>query len=289
MTKSMVRFAWLAAFLASAVLASGARADDIETDHLFAFNSGTDIGNPGEKEVSATFNGRYGRNGGFYAAVESELSFQYTATRNLAFTLAAATDYHKIKDVPDFDDRNAAAFGGLSLQVNYRLLEREKSGVGLGISAEPRWSRVDDDSGEPITGYGSEFVLAADVEVVPNFLVGVLNVSYEPESSQSRVDDTWSQQNTLGFGGGLMLKLRDNVFAGVEGRYLRRYDSLGFSDFTGQAFYLGPTVSIALSEQAWVTVGWNMQIAGRAADGDGALDLVNFDRHQAVLTFGASF
>jgi hypothetical protein len=289
MTKSIVRFAWLAAFVTGGILASAARADDIDTDHLFAFNSGTDIGNPGEKEVDATFNGRFGRNGGSYAAVEGELSFQYTASHNLALTLAAATDYHHIKDVADMDDRNAAAFGGLSFQVNYRLIEREKSGVGLAVSAEPHWSRVDDDSGEPINGYGSEFVLAADAEVIPDLLVGVLNVTYEPETSQSRVDDTWSRQNTLGFGSGLMLKLHDNVFAGMEARYLRRYDSIGFSAFAGQAFYLGPTVSISLSEQAWLTAGWSMQIAGRAADADGALDLVNFDRHRALLAFGLSF
>jgi opacity protein-like surface antigen len=289
MAKSFVWFASLVAFLAGFVLNPPVHADEIETDHLFAFNSGTDVGNPGEKEIDAGFTGRFGRSSGTYAAIENEISLQYTATRDLAFTLTAATDYHRIENVPDMDDRNAAAFGGLSFNITYRLLGRAMSGIGLAVSAEPRWSRVDDDSGEPINGYGSQFTIAADSEIISDLLVGVFNVSYEPERSQSRVDDTWSQQNTLGFGGGLMLKLRDNVFAGLEARYLRRYDSLDFSAFAGHAFYLGPAVSLTLSEQAWLTLGWNIQVAGRSADGDGALDLVNFDRHQARLAFGISF
>jgi hypothetical protein len=264
-------------------------AGKIETDHLFAFNAGTDMGEPGSKELDAGFNGRFGRSGGTYSAVESELSFQYQATRNLQLELGASGTFHHIKDVPGMDDRNSAAFGGLSIGLSYRLLDRAKHGLGLAVSAAPYWTRVDDDSGEPVNGFGSEFLVASDVELVPQLLVGVINVSYEPETSKSRIDGTWSRQNTVGFSGGLMVKLRDNVFAGLEARYMRRYDSVDFSAFAGQAFYLGPTVSINLSEQAWVTAGWSAQIAGRASGVDGALDLTNFERHQARLAFGVSF
>jgi hypothetical protein len=289
MTKLIAGFAGLAAFLAGFVLAAAAGAEEIDTDHLFAFNVGTDIGNPGEKEVGAGFTGRFGRNGGTYAAIESELSFQYTATRDLILQLAANGAYHRIKNVPDMDDRNAAAFAGLSLGLSYRLLDRARNGLGLAVSAQSSWIRVDDDSGEPVNGYGSEFMVAGDFEVVPNALVGVLNVSYEPEVSRSRVDGSWSRQNTTGIGGGLMLRLRENVFAGIEARYLRRYDTLDFGTFAGQAFYLGPTVSVTLSENTWLTFGWSAQAAGRAVGEPGALDLVNFDRQRARLAFGTSF
>ena len=284
----------LAAFAALLAAAPPAYGDDrdaaaFDTDHLFAFNAGTDIDEPGSKELAADVTGRFGRNGGSYRANEGELSFQYTAARNLQLQFAALGSYHRIKDVPEMDDRDRAAFGGLSVGLSYRLLDRAMHGVGLAVSAEPYWTRIDDDTGERINGYGSEFVIAADTELVPNFLVGVLNASYGPEASKSRADGTWSRENTTGLSGGLMLKLRDNVFAGLETRYLRSYDSIDFSAFAGQAFYLGPTASISFSDNAWLTFGWSAQVAGRASGEDGALDLTNFDRYQARLAFGVSF
>ena len=289
----LIKSAWPAAFAAVLVLAQAAHADEdasaFDTDHLFAFSTGTDMDEPGTKELDAGITGRFGRNGGSYRAYEGELSFQYTAARNLQLQLAALGAYHRIKDVPDMDDLDRAAFGGLSAGVSYRLLDRATNAFGLAVSAEPYWTRVDDDSGERVNGYGSEFTIAADRELLPNLLVGVLNVSYEPEKTKSRVDGTWSRQNTTGLSGGLMLKLFDHVFAGAEARYLRRYDSLDFSAFAGRAFYLGPTVSITLSKNAWLTFGWSAQVAGRAADDDGALDIVNFDRHQGRVAFGVSF
>lgn len=177
----------------------------------------------------------------------------------------------------------------MAIGLRYRLLNRATNGLGLSVSAEPSWTRVDDDTGERINGYSSEFVVASDTEVVPNFLVGVINARYEPEVQQSRVDGSWSRQNTSGLGAGLMLKLRDNVFAGLEARYLRRYDSADFSVFAGQAFFLGPTLSITLSETAWLTLGLSAQAAGRAVDDNSALDLMNFDRYQARVVCSVLF
>jgi len=36
-------------------------------------------------------------------------------------------------------------------------------------------------------------------------------------------------------------------------------------------------------------VGWSTQVAGRAANEPGWLDLTNFERHQARLLFGFTF
>ena len=294
MTKSIVHCATFVALAAVLIIGQSVHADEkdsdrIETDHLFAFNAGTDVDEPGTKELDAGFTGRFGRAGGSYRALESELSFQYQATRNLQVELEASGTFHHIKNVPDMDDRDSAAFGGLSIGLSYRLLDRAAHGIGLAVSAAPYWTRVDDDSGEPVNGYGSEFVIASDVELVPNLLVGVVNLSYEPETSKSRIDGTWSRQSTVGLSGGVMAKLRDNVFAGLEARYMRQYDSVDLSAFAGQAFYLGPTVSINLSEHTWVTAGWSIQVAGQANGEDGSLDLTNFDRQQARLAFGMYF
>jgi opacity protein-like surface antigen len=289
----LVWSACLAVFAAALILAPAARADEdagaFDTEHLFAFNSGTDLDAPGSKEISAAVTGRFGRTGGIYRAYDSELSLQYTATRDLQLELAALGTYHRIRNVPDTEDLDRAAFSGLSVGVSYRLLDRATHGIGLAVSAEPYWTRIDYENGERINGYGSEFTIAADMVLVPNILVGVLNVSFEPEKTKSRDDGTWSRENTFGVSGGLMIKLGDNIFAGVEMRYLRHYESLNFNDFAGRVFYLGPTVSISFSENAWLTIGWSAQIDGRAVGDDGALDLINFDRNQARLAIGVTF
>ena len=290
----LLRSAWLAVFAALVAAPPAAKADDagvaaFDTDHLFAFNAGSDFDEPGSKEIAAALTGRFGRSGGTYRADEGEVSLQYTAARNLQLELAARGTYYRIRGVPDMDNLDRAAFGGLSLGVSYRLLDRATHGFGLAVSSAPYWTRVDDDSGERVNGYGSDFVLAADAELVPKVLVGVLNFIYEPEQTKSRVDGSWSRENTAGIGGGLMFKLKDNIAVGLEARYLRKYDSLDFGAFAGQAFYLGPTLSVSFSDDAWLTVGWSAQIAGRPAGEDGALDLVNFERNQARLAFGVKF
>ena len=239
---------WLAALAVLLVPATAAQADKrastgFDTSDLFAFNTGTDMEEPGTKRLAVGVTGRFDRNGDTYRAYEGALSLEYTATRNLQIVLAALGTHHNIKDIPELDDLDRTAFGGLSVGVSYRLLDRAMHGLGLAVSAEPYWTRIDDDSGERVNGYGSEFTVAADKELVPNVLVGVLNVSYYPEKTKSRLDGTWSSENTAGVSGGLMFKLGDEITAGAEVRYLRRYDSLDFSAFAGHAFYLGPTVS----------------------------------------------
>lgn len=264
-------------------------AEELNTDHLFSFNAGSDIGEPGEKEVQGGFSGRFGKAGGTYSALAPELAFQTTPVRNVEIGVAASASHFTIKNVPDLDDRNITAFSELSFGVAYRLVDRAATGLGLRISAEPHWERLDDITGEPINGYGTDFALAADRELVPERILGVLNVLYQPEVDQSRLDGTWSRETVAGLGAGLMFKAQENIFVGVESRYLRKYESLDFSAFSGQAFFLGPSVSLALSKQSWLTAGWNAQVAGRAVADGGSLDLVNFNRHEFRLAIGTEF
>ncbi len=294
MTQTIAKYIAPAVFFGALIVgptlhAEENNADDAGTDFPFAFNQGTSMDQVGSKEIDVGFNGRFGRNGGVYTAIESEMSLQYQATRDLQLELEAAGAFHHVKNVPDMDDRNAGTFGGLAIGLTYRLLDRTMHGIGLAVSAAPYWTRVDDDTGKPVNGFGTEFRVAGDIELVPRRLMAVVNVSYDPESSKSRIDGSWSRQSTLGLTGGLMAKLTDNLSAGLEARYLRRYDAINLGAFAGQALYVGPTMSIALSDNKFLTLGWSAQVAGRANGEDGALDLTNFDRQQARLVFGMSF
>jgi hypothetical protein len=266
-----------------------ALAGQIDTEHLFGFTIGTDIGDVGEKEIEAGTTARVGKRSGSYTALSQTLSFEYTPARNLRLEVTAAGAYHAIVGVPGLDDRRQGAFEGLSFDVRYRLLDRAHAPFGLAINVEPHWGRVDETSGEPVDRHGVDLTLAVDKELVPNRIVAAFNLLYMPEVSRSRVDGTWSRESTVGVATALMVQIRPGIFVGTEARYLRSYEGLGLDRFEGHAFFFGPTVYAKLSKHSWIALAWSAQVAGRSVDETGALDLVNFERHQATLKFGVTF
>ena len=87
----------------------------------------------------------------------------------------------------------------------------------------------------------------------------------------------------------VMAQIRPGFLIGGEVRYLRKYDGIGLEEFAGQALFVGPTAYLQLSERSRLTIAWSAQAWGRAAGSTAALDLVNFERHQARLIFGVNF
>jgi hypothetical protein len=264
-------------------------AGQIDTEHLFGFTIGTDLGDVGEKEVEAGTTTRLGKRSGSYTALSQTLSFEYTPTPNLRLEATAASAYHDIAGVPGLDDRRQGAFEGLSFDVRYRLLDRARAPFGLLINIEPHWGRVDETSGEPVDRHCVDLTLAADKELVPNRIVAAFNLLYMPEVSRSRIDATWSRESTAGVATALMVQVRPGIFVGTEARYLRSYGGLGLDRFEGHAFFVGPTAYAKLSERSWIVLAWSAQVAGRSVDETGVLDLVNFERQQATLKFGVTF
>src|SRR5262249_61864503 len=60
-------------------------------------------------------------------------------------------------------------------------------------------------------------------------------------------------------------------------------------NFAGQALYVGPTLYATFGGRYFVSAAWNVQVWGAVAGSSGALDLVNFERHQAKLRVGITF
>ena len=278
--------------IVTAVVALGsivARADAIDTEHLFGFTIGTDIGEVGEKEFESNTLSRLGKRFGSYSALSQSLSLEYTAVQNLRLEVSATGVYYDIVGVPGLDDRRQGAFDGLSFDMRYRILDRAHAPFGLMIDAEPHWGRVDEVSGEPVDRYGVDLALVADKELVPNRIVAAFNLLYLPEIAHSRVTGIWLRQATIGVATALMAQIGPDLFVGTEARYLRSYEGLGLDNFAGHGFFVGPTIYANLSERSWILFAWNVQIAGRSADDPASLDLKNFERHQATLKFGFTF
>jgi len=268
---------------------AGVRDDKIDTEYLFGFLTGTDIGEAGEKEIENTTVGRFGKGSGSYRAFSHALALEYVPVENLRLEMGAIGGYHAISGVSDLDDLRRAGFQGLSLEIRYRLLARERAAFGLTLLAEPHWARIDETSGQQARQYGADFAVLIDKELVPNRIVAAFNVLYAPEAAQSRVTGAWSHDATFGVGAGLMAQMWPGFFVGGEARYLRAYESLGLNGFAGHALFVGPNIFFKPAERWRVTATWAVQVAGHAVDDSGPLDLTNFERHQIRLRIGYEF
>ena len=288
----------LAAF-ALGIIAGAARADDddkkpgrlagIDTELLFGFLTGTDVGDVGDKEIQAETSGRFGKRTGSYTALSQSLAFEFVPLKDLRIEANVLGAYHGIAGVDELGDLHRASFQGFSLQLRYRLLDRRTAPVGLAISAEPRWSRIDEETGLHVNQYGADFTLILDHELVPDRIVGAFNLFYQPQTTRVAQTSTWTNESTFGLGGALMFRTSPGILVGGELRYLRNYESLGLSAFSGDALFVGPNLFVRFNEHWRLTAAWSAQIAGKAVDAPGPLDLTNFARHEMKFRVGYEF
>ena len=279
----------MAISLLLAFIPAAGRAETIETEHLFGFTIGSDVGEVGERELEGSLTGRFSKQTGTYDAGSSTMSVEFVPLPNLRTEFTGVVNSYDITGVSGLADQRYTAFGGLSADIRYRFLDRGSAPFGFAIGAEPHWGRADDITGQPGNQYGVDFVAAADWEVIPNRVVAAFNLLYQPDTMRSNLTGTWSQESTAGAAFGLMAQVHSGVFVGGEAHYLRQYDGFGLDSLAGQGFFLGPTVYAKLSERAWIAVAWSAQVAGHATAVAGSLDLVNFERQQVRLLFGINF
>src|ERR1700688_2725180 len=251
--------------LALAIIPTGARSATIETEHLFGFTIGSDVGEVGERELEGSVTGRFAKQNGTYAATASTMSVEFVPMANLRTEFTSAVVSYDIAGVSGLLDQRYVAFGGFSADIRYRLLDRASAPFGFAVGAEPHWGQADEVTGDPASQYGVDFVAAADWEIVPDRVVAAFNLLYQPETMRSKMTGTWSQESTAGAARAVMAQIRPGIFVGGEARYLRKYDGPGLDALAGQGFFIGPTIYFKLSEKAWIVAAWIAQAAGQAA------------------------
>lgn len=273
----------------AALLPGKAHADGIDTEHLFGFMIGTDVGNVGEREFQSSTTGRFAKDGGKYRAIGQEFELEFVPVKNLRVEVASSFVGHDIRAVPDLWDRRQLAWQGVSLDLRYRFLDRESAPFGLTFAVEGQTGRFDEIGGAAVRNFETEFRLAVDRELIPNYLLVAVNLFYQPEWTRMLTTQAAEQESTVGAALGAMLRIRPDMLLGGEARYLRRYEGIGLDEFSSQAFFVGPTAYFQLSPRTRLTAAWSVQAWGRAAGSGAALDLVNFERHRARLVFGVNF
>ena len=281
--------AFRAALLAIMLFAGAAHAESIDTEHIFGFMIGSDVGDPGEREFQSTTTGRFDKGSGNYRAGEQELELELVPVKNFRVELGTAFVGYDIGGVAGLDDRRQLTWQGASLDLRYRLLDRETAPLGLTFAVQNEASRIDDISGAAARQYGTAFTLAFDREIVPDVAVAALNLSYQPEWTRFSGSAETEREATVGAAFAVMAQFRPGILLGGEARYFRRYDGFGLDTFSGQALFVGPTAYFQLSERSRLTASWSTQAWGRASGIPAGLDLQNFEHHKARLVFGVNF
>jgi hypothetical protein len=270
-------------------LPSCAHAEDIDTEHLFGFMIGTDVGSVGEREFQSQTTGRFSKAAGHYRAINQEVELEFVPANNFRIEVGSSFAAYDIKSVPGFEDRRQLNWQGVSLDLRYKFLDRGTAPFGLTFALETRGDRIDDMTAQPARKFGTELTLAIDQELVPNRVVAAFNLLYEPEWTRFSRTGLAQQESTAGGAVAVMAQILPGFLIGGETRYLRKYEGIGLDEFAGQALFAGPTAYLQLSERSRLTFAWSAQVWGRPAASSASLDLVNFERHQARLIFGFNF
>src|ERR1041385_5035799 len=82
------------------------KSEEIDTEHIFGFTEGTDIGEKGEKEIENTFTARFKKRAGTYFAGENEIAFLYNPADTWRVSASGFMDNHHVLGVPDLPDRS---------------------------------------------------------------------------------------------------------------------------------------------------------------------------------------
>jgi len=263
---------------------------EAESKYMFGFLDGSDIGNENEKAFEYEATASLQKRGGRYTALEHEFEFEQVPTQNFAYELSAHVLSHSISGVEGLDDRNSTQFSGASAKLRYLIIGRGPgSPIGLTISAEPEWSRVDDADGTATQSYSSEFRLVADTELIPNRLYAAVNLIYEPEVAKPSDTGIWERSSSVGVGLGLTYRITPIWAMGVAAEYDRAYDGLALQTFDGQALFVGPTLQINITRKVLLAAAFMAQVAGQAADDPRPLDLTNFERYRGNLKLEFEF
>lgn len=274
---------------------SAARAEDasswreLETKYIFGFTTGSGIGLEGEKEFTVDTVGRFGKRDGHYAATETKYEFEFTPSQFVQIEFGALGSTHNIRGVTDLDDRNQVAFAGGFAEFRYLAIERTSNNpLSVTVAFEPNVRLIDETSGEHVHNYEFETTVNADLELMRNRLYAGFNLLYEPEVTQTLTGDT-VREATFGGSAALSLRVVSNVLVGGEVWYLRHYDTLGPSAFTGDTILVGPSLYIQLTPKTFMTAAWNAEVWGREIGNPASFNLAEFQRHRARLKFAWEF
>lgn len=257
---------------------------EIETENLFGFTQGSDIGVPGEKAVEWETEMSARKRDGKYFTAEHHLAFGYNPADRLHWEIALGGISTNIKNVTNpepFDNKRFNGPGFVSTEFKYLILNRgPESPIGLTFVVEPEYAWIDDGNGSRVRKFAVETRLQADAELIPNRLYLGSNIIYEPEVVRPKNGDPTEHESSLSVTGALSYRFFPKFALGTEVQYMRAYDQgIGLNHFTGDATYVGPSLWWQISPKAQLSLAWGHQVRGHSRETPSDhLNLVDFSR-----------
>jgi hypothetical protein len=256
---------------------------------MFGLSEGSEIGSKGDRDLEVSSFGRLGKASGRYSAFSIGVAGKFNTGDDFRISPGIFISRYDVGGVPGFIDRNGFAFEGANFEMKYRILRRENAPFGLTVGATPFWSRIDPATGGRTREFGSSFFALFDKEIVANNVFAAVNLSYEPLVNRLPFAPAWSRASIFGASGGVAARIVGRLFMGGEIRYAQATEGLFLNKFNGYAVSIGPTLFYKTSETAFIAAVWSHQVAGRANNKPGRLDLENFERNEVRLLYGAAF
>ncbi|MFJ7441476.1 hypothetical protein ACIQW5_28065 [Methylorubrum thiocyanatum] len=272
--------------------------DKIDTENLFGFTEGTDVGKKGEQEVIVDTIGRFskrrdgpGRSG--YGAAQPIISYQYDPTDNFSIEPGLWFDARDSRNIAGVPDKSFGTFNGGSLELKYQFFKRtEERPFSLALQAEPQYARITPIEGQGADVFSVETRLIADARLVPDRLWAGINLIYDPQVSRLKGSSEVDRSSTLSVSCTLMAKVGGDIFFGPEARYMRAYEGAFLNRFEGHAVFVGPVLHYQVMEKGFLTLAYSTQVFGHDRDpdfSDRAFNLNQFSRHNLRVRFGIEF
>src|SRR3954464_6544494 len=105
----------IAVLCLSTLLPAGLRAEGIDTEHIFGFMIGTDVGERGEREFQSQTTGRFTKSGGRHRAGEQELELEFVPAKDFRIEMSSAFAAYDINRIAGVEDRRQMSWQGASL------------------------------------------------------------------------------------------------------------------------------------------------------------------------------
>ncbi|HEY5797197.1 MAG TPA: hypothetical protein VIU82_19485 [Bosea sp. (in: a-proteobacteria)] len=264
------------------VVSACTESEGIPTD-AFGFTTGSDVADPGSFGTSLTYGGAYGTRLGSSNGHGLQLQGSYGLAPCLEVGpyLLGGDSRSSLAGV-SADERSF----GAGIETKYKLLGRDMHGIGLTVVIDPSFNRIDPDGAGRFTTYNTGLRIFADRTLVPGKLYAALNLSQDMTWTGP---DPYARSSTFTVGGSLAWQVLDGVYLSGEVRHQRAYNRLGFGRQAGYATFAGPGVFWQATKQFAISAAYNIQVAGKAKNEPGNLDLTNFSQHLVKVKAAYSF
>lgn len=258
---------------------------EVDSEHMFGFTEGSDIGAVRQLEAEIEEVGRWGREGGTYSAFSSILNLKYPITDYFRIAGGVTVTRFDSFGVSGIDNINAFELDRLTLEFRWRPFDRETAPVGLTFVAAPFYGFVDDVWGAQASAFGATLIAIADRALIRDKLYGALNLVWQFQRAQPYATQIIEDASLLGFAASFSTRNADWLYVGGEARYLRAFDGMALNTLAGQALYVGPNFYLPVAKGMSLSGAWNIQAWGQGTGAASSIDLTNFESQLLKVRF----